>query len=325
MAVQTVSNNKVEYDPTICIDIGRLPDLDVESLSAYCQLVDDITRGWRNAARNRRKKGKIPDHPFPGELSPWFRGMTRVKYDCEPGLLRKGDRALRPYQHNKTKIREVEEYLRNRFRTAGLPHIDRRVESDASWMFLMQHHGLPTRLLDWSKSSLTALFFAIRKHGQQGRNKTAAAVWMLEPRRLAELYHPLRKTAHCETSPRKIPDAKDSEMQPFFELSDQLQKSYPIPLIPDEVSPRLTAQSGRFTLHTYQKEGLVNFGKVCAKSDKRWYILRIKIRYRFQPSILRSLRTAGISEASITPDLDSIGREIRRRMLLGVDDLRNPV
>src|SRR5262249_16255651 len=44
------------------------------------------------------------------------------------------------------------------------------------WLILARHFGLPTRLLDWSMSPLTALFFAV-----QELDETDGALWALNP------------------------------------------------------------------------------------------------------------------------------------------------
>jgi len=64
------------------------------------------------------------------------------------------------------------------------PAIDLTPETDRldKWLFLMQHHRLPTHLLDWTESSLIGLFFALEKDAA-----TDSVVWMLNPLELNKL------------------------------------------------------------------------------------------------------------------------------------------
>lgn len=50
-------------------------------------------------------------------------------------------------------------------------------EDLASWFALMQHHGAPTRFLDWTKSPYVAAFFACEEEAQ-GEEKRSA-VWAI--------------------------------------------------------------------------------------------------------------------------------------------------
>lgn len=60
------------------------------------------------------------------------------------------------------------------------PSVPQRYDR-ASWLTLMQHYGLPTRLLDWSESPLVALYFALSSDEDA---KADAAVWVLNPMKL---------------------------------------------------------------------------------------------------------------------------------------------
>lgn len=92
-----------------------------------------------------------------------FRGVQEAPWKLETSLIRLGDSIDPPEKH----------LLRN-FRKYAHPHV---VDNDSLWYWLTfaQHHGLPTRLLDWTFSPYVALHFATDKLSHFTRD---GAVWM---------------------------------------------------------------------------------------------------------------------------------------------------
>lgn len=81
----------------------------------------------------------------------WFRGQpeTTETYHLEPAIFRK-------YKNSSTLYDENSMFTHAKLRLASYRDICR---DDFDWLCLMQHHGIPTRIMDWSESSMIALFF----------------------------------------------------------------------------------------------------------------------------------------------------------------------
>lgn len=100
----------------------------------------------------------------------WFRGSTNKDYDLVPSLGRL------PY-----KLKN-ETALINAFKQNAVPFVDQRPQSHWEWLFLARHHGVPTRLLDWTESPLIGLYFnrpAIQER-QEGRGPLATSAYGIE-------------------------------------------------------------------------------------------------------------------------------------------------
>ena len=167
----------------------------------------------------------------------------------------------------------------------------------AAWLCLMQHYGLPTRLLDWTESILVAAYFAVSDLS----NENDAAIFALSPidlNRSAKMgYIPM--LSNLETQGRVRPA--------FFE---QDKESDVIAAIMPDIDQRMFLQQGVFTLHTTrtpleelpQSETFLRKGVIPVIAKKR---------------IEWELRICGFSRAKLFPDLgnlaiDLVDQQVRR-------------
>ena len=102
----------------------------------------------------------------------WFRGVHDARYPLVPRLYRSnaGVEELHGLE------REMFAEFRSRSRSLLTPDI----ASDWERMFVMQHYGAPTRLLDWSENTLYTLSFALSGAAYRGF-AADAAVWVIDP------------------------------------------------------------------------------------------------------------------------------------------------
>lgn len=87
----------------------------------------------------------------------WFRGQSRYGYDLTPWIFRQGE--VFHCQFDEAKM--CEEFMR-RYPEQSASH-----KSLYDWLSLMQHYGLPTRLLDWTTNLLVALYFCCNKNERE--------------------------------------------------------------------------------------------------------------------------------------------------------------
>jgi hypothetical protein len=82
-----------------------------------------------------------------------FRGVADSSFELIPSIGRR--KAQDPKAHA-----DYERMVFEDFKQRAYPFLSREPQGDVEWLFLAQHYGIPTRLLDWTRSPLVALYFA---------------------------------------------------------------------------------------------------------------------------------------------------------------------
>ncbi|MCI9389525.1 MAG: FRG domain-containing protein [Lachnospiraceae bacterium] len=118
----------------------------------------------------------------------WSRGHRQEEWNLQPTLLRDVPFGAMNIFSDKISGRAVEEEVRRQHYLAKNYHfLSKDPKTNIGWYEVMQHHGVKTRLLDWSESTLHSLLFALEcffdneKYRTNDRIDSSPCVWILEP------------------------------------------------------------------------------------------------------------------------------------------------
>lgn len=223
-------------------------------------------------------KGITPDERY------FFRGEGRDYYSLIPkiGRIIKSNFSLGYFD---------EETILERFKNNAIGLVSAIPQNEWEWLALAQHHGLPTRLLDWTTNPLVALYFAVSESMTDAdllREQVDEPTYQGD----AAFYFLTIKSAFINTRT----------------VTKPLKHDYVGIYKPPHVSRRIRAQSGVFTIQPDPREPL-------NQRLKKSAIRKYRIPHAAREEIRRELRLFGIHQAFIFPDLDGLSNYLQSVLL----------
>ncbi len=221
----------------------------------------------------------------PEEETVWYRGHSKLAHELIPSLARPPRKV------------EAEETLIKRFKQNAYPFLKTIPEREWEWLFLMQHHEVPTRLLDWSDSPLVALWFAMQRSADpEDKDDADACVWALLPLELNVLAN------LAPEFPADIPlfgqdDVLDGYL-PSKVANARVAKLKPAAGIAPRQFSRVVAQMGSFTITHKKQHPLERVASSC--------LTRYVVPAANKTDVRRELRHLRMTRLSVFPELANV-------------------
>ncbi len=221
-----------------------------------------------------------------------YRGLSQFDYQLKTSLTRLGG----PYERLEFHL------LRNFKKYAHRPDIVNNTDWD--WLALAQHHGLPTRLLDWTYSPLVALHFATADITQFNRD---GIIWALNYEELKNylpdnLREQLRRVGSNSFTTEMLNEAYSN----ITELTSQVDE-FVVPFEPPSLDARIVNQYAIFTFMSHPGLMLDDW-----LMDKQDLYFRIKIPAELKWEIRDKLDQVNINERVLFPGYEGLSKWLKR-------------
>ena len=223
-----------------------------------------------------------------------YRGMADATADLSTSLVKLGG-AVREFEYHL--LRNFKKYARR----DAVPG-----DSAWNWLALAQHHGLPTRLLDWRSSPYVALHFATPDLGAFERD---GAIWAVNYVGVHQhLPRKLRAVLGEERSNAFTVEMLESAVSSLAELEKLSNEDFAVFLEPPSLDQRIINQYSIFSLMS-RPDARLDFWLEKQHPD---LVRRIVIPADLKWEARDKLDQANITERVLFPGLDGLARWLKR-------------
>lgn len=213
----------------------------------------------------------------------WYRGQYDCSWTLQPSLPRFTD------------WEKKEKILFDEFKRLSVGVFQIRV-NDWETLFDMQHYGIPTRLLDWTRVLGVALAFIL--HSDFSNDKDSA-LYILNPLQLNRL--------SGKDEIINIPDNSKSDYKTIYWEHTPQKAERPLAIQPNYISDRLKAQSGCFTIFGTEMGNFESTSSDCFR--------KVILKASAKEEARNFLKWANLNEFTIYPDIVGIANHIKTKIL----------
>lgn len=256
---------------------------------------DPDWQAWASFLGALRKAEKALDCAPHAER--FYRGHADDRWPLLPTLQR---------LYRRDKIHEVEASLFFEFQ-ARARELHLLQLSDWDVLFFMRHHGVPTRLLDWTETLGIALYFALEAPPpvESGATPPAPCIWVMNPYRLNG-----RDNGDEDLiAPRNLGwDQREKTYYDYGELlleGEPFDWEQPLAIYPQQKPARMGAQRGWFTIHGWNPRPL--------EGQCGYAVRKVPIAPEAVAAAREVLRIGGIDPYGIYADLDGLAATLAQK------------
>lgn len=201
---------------------------------------------------------------------------------------------------------DLEAHILRNFARHSRPHFPAPPTNDWELLVAAQHHGVPTRLLDWTYSPFVAAHFATLPYSARGDERDRA-VWRLDWRALHRKFGLPELALLITDLERDL--GGTVPFTPWSLFEGHTERDFACMLEPPSLDARIIAQSAVFTLCTDTRRP---FDAFLEEHDLAGALTRFIIPAAHVSRIRDQLDLVAIDERRLFPDLDGLAAELRR-------------
>ena len=246
------------------------------------------------------------------ELRGWlFRGQKSVDFELESSLERYCGKVFNYPDY----ARKMEDTLLSEFKSRAHLYLSKDIipETKLGWLSLMQHHGCPTRLLDFTTSPYVSLFFA--QDGFNPDDGKDMCIWAISNSFLEkESFDYLTSNAGLQVNYPTYAMNKDNIFESNF---DKGGHSILLSIEPKVTNLRLENQAGLFILSgTYSRKFKDYFEEISTVSN---VARKLVISKDLIDEVVLLLMDTGINNRRIYPGIDGVAKDIASKLKVGLN------